>query len=72
MIAEYDSYCHYVASVVGEGPSRIWAATGKEQLPITNQLVFSNSMALLLQKANIIRDFREDCDERRYFCSKEI
>jgi farnesyl-diphosphate farnesyltransferase len=71
-IAEYDLYCHYVAGLVGEGLSRLWAATGKEQPRIADELVLSNSMGLLLQKTNIIRDFREDCDERRYFWPREI
>jgi len=29
-------------------------------------------MGLLLQKTNILRDFREDCDEGRYFWPREI
>jgi farnesyl-diphosphate farnesyltransferase len=65
-IVECDLYCHYVSNLVSEGLSRLWAATGKEQ-QIAEQLVLSNSMGILLQETNIIRDFREDCDERRYF-----
>ncbi|CAG7852928.1 Probable squalene synthase Short=SQS; Short=SS; AltName: Full=FPP:FPP farnesyltransferase; AltName: Full=Farnesyl-diphosphate farnesyltransferase [Serendipita indica DSM 11827] len=71
-IAEYDLYCHYVAGLVGEGLSRLFAATGKEREWIADQLVLSNSMGLLLQKTNILRDFREDADERRYFWPQEI
>ena len=69
---QYDLYCHYVAGLVGEGLSRLFAVTKKEQPWIADQLVPANSMALLLQKTNIIRDFREDCDEGRYFWPREI
>ncbi|KAI0262355.1 squalene synthase [Gloeopeniophorella convolvens] len=71
-VADYDLYCHYVAGLVGEGLSRLFAATGKEPQWIANQLELSNSMGLLLQKTNIIRDFREDADGRRFFWPREI
>jgi farnesyl-diphosphate farnesyltransferase len=71
-IAEYDLYCHYVAGLVGEGLSRLFSASGKEAPFIANQLELSNSMGLLLQKTNIIRDYREDTDESRFFWPKEI
>lgn len=71
-IAEYDLYCHYVAGLVGEGLSRLFAATGKEVQSIAHQLELSNSVGLLLQKTNIIRDFREDADQRRFFWPREI
>jgi farnesyl-diphosphate farnesyltransferase len=70
--AEYDLYCHYVAGLVGEGLSRLFSASGKESASIGTQLELSNSMGLLLQKTNIIRDFREDVDEKRYFWPREI
>lgn len=71
-IAEYDLYCHYVAGLVGEGLSRLFSATEKERPWLADQLTLSNSMGLLLQKTNILRDFREDCDEQRYFWPQEI
>ncbi|KAF9554427.1 squalene synthase [Agrocybe pediades] len=71
-ISEYDLYCHYVAGLVGEGLSRIFSASGKEAAFLGDQLELSNSMGLLLQKTNIIRDFREDVDEKRYFWPREI
>lgn len=71
-IAEYDLYCHYVAGLVGEGLTAIWSASGKEAPWLCEELGLSNSMGLLLQKTNIIRDFREDADERRFFWPKEI
>jgi farnesyl-diphosphate farnesyltransferase len=71
-IADYDLYCHYVAGVVGEGLSRLFSASGKEASWLQYQLELSNSMGLLLQKTNIIRDLREDIEEKRHFWPKEI
>ncbi|KAG8936492.1 bifunctional farnesyl-diphosphate farnesyltransferase/squalene synthase [Tulasnella sp. 408] len=71
-IEEFDLYCHYVAGLVGEGLSRLFAASGKEASWIADQLVLSNSMGSLLQKTNILRDLAEDVDEGRYFWPKEI
>ncbi|PVF92996.1 farnesyl-diphosphate farnesyltransferase [Serendipita vermifera] len=71
-VAEFDLYCHYVAGLVGEGLSRLFSATEKERPWLADQLVLSNSMGLLLQKTNILRDFREDVDEHRYFWPQEI
>ncbi|KAG6855966.1 hypothetical protein H0H87_008907 [Tephrocybe sp. NHM501043] len=71
-IAEYDLYCHYVAGLVGEGLSGIFSASHKEAPWLKDQLELSNSMGLLLQKTNIIRDYREDVDEQRYFWPREI
>ncbi|KAF9236086.1 squalene synthase [Melanogaster broomeanus] len=71
-VAEYDLYCHYVAGLVGEGLTRIWSASGKEVPWLCEELELANSMGLLLQKTNIIRDFREDVEERRFFWPKEI
>lgn len=70
--AEYDLYCHYVAGLVGEGLSRIWAASGKEGEWMRLQLELSNSMGLLLQKTNITRDYREDTEDLRFFWPREI
>jgi len=71
-IEDWDLYCHYVAGLVGEGLSRLLAASGKEQPWLAGQLELSNSMGLFLQKTNIIRDYREDVAQRRYFWPKEI
>ncbi|KAH7106306.1 farnesyl-diphosphate farnesyltransferase [Auriculariales sp. MPI-PUGE-AT-0066] len=65
--AEFDLYCHYVAGLVGEGLSRLFAASGKEGGYMAEQLVLSNSMGLMLQKTNIMRDYREDVDQGRHF-----
>ena len=71
-IEDWDLYCHYVAGLVGEGLSRLLAASGKEQPWLADQLELSNSMGLFLQKTNIIRDYREDVEQRRFFWPKEI
>ena len=71
-ISEYDLYCHYVAGLVGEGLSRIFSASKKEVPWLGSQLQLSNSMGLLLHKTHVIRDFREDVDQQRYFWPREI
>jgi len=71
-VEDLDLYCHYVAGLVGEGLSRLFSASGKEAKWIAGQLTLSNSCGLLLQKTNILRDYSEDCDEKRYFWPREI
>jgi farnesyl-diphosphate farnesyltransferase len=71
-IREYDLYCHYVAGLVGEGLSRLFSVTGKESPSLAHQLELSNSLGTFLQKTNIIRDFQEDAQERRFFWPREI
>lgn len=70
--ASFDLYCHYVAGLVGEGLSGLFSASGKEAEMLGKQLSLSNAMGLMLQKTNIMRDFREDTDEGRVFWPKEI
>lgn len=71
-IEEWDLYCHYVAGLVGEGISGLFAASGKEAPFLGEQLELSNSMGLFLQKTNIIRDYREDVEQHRFFWPREI
>jgi len=71
-VEEYDLYCHYVAGLVGEGLSRLFSASGKEAEYLKHQVEISNSMGLLLQKTNIIRDYREDVEDKRFFWPREI
>ncbi|KAG8794016.1 bifunctional farnesyl-diphosphate farnesyltransferase/squalene synthase [Ceratobasidium sp. 428] len=52
-ITKYDLYCHYVAGLVGEGLSRLFAASGKEVPWLGDQLALSNPVSLLLPKNNI-------------------
>nr|AEX58673.1 squalene synthase [Huperzia serrata] len=71
-IEDYNEYCHYVAGLVGIGLSRLFHASGLEDLA-TDSL--SNSMGLFLQKTNIIRDYLEDINEEpapRMFWPHEI
>ncbi|KAI5116930.1 hypothetical protein M0805_005563 [Coniferiporia weirii] len=71
-VADLDLYCHYVAGLVGEGLSRLFAASGKEAAWLADQRALSNAMGLMLQKTNILRDFREDVDDGRLFWPREI
>ena len=71
-ITEYDSYCHYVAGLVGIGLSQIFTLSGLEFNDLTKYDKLSNSMGLFLQKTNIIRDVKEDYDEKRYWWPKDI
>nr|USU43500.1 squalene synthase [Polygonatum sibiricum] len=71
-VDDYDEYCHYVAGLVGLGLSKLFHASGKEDLA-TDSL--SNSMGLFLQKTNIIRDYLEDINEipkSRMFWPRQI
>jgi len=69
---QYDSYCHYVAGLVGIGLSQIFTLSGSEFNDLTKYESLSNSMGLFLQKTNIIRDIKEDYDEKRYWWPKDI
>ncbi|KAL4943074.1 hypothetical protein BDV06DRAFT_235018 [Aspergillus oleicola] len=67
-IPEYDEYCWYVAGLVGEGLTRLFAETGFVDPGLLDQTHLHRSMGLLLQKTNIIRDVHEDhCDGRRFW-----
>ncbi|KAF3435778.1 hypothetical protein FNV43_RR22870 [Rhamnella rubrinervis] len=71
-IDDYDEYCHYVAGLVGLGLSKLFHASGKEDLAGDD---ISNSMGLFLQKTNIIRDYLEDINEipkSRMFWPRQI
>ncbi|GFP85928.1 squalene synthase [Phtheirospermum japonicum] len=71
-IDDYDEYCHYVAGLVGLGLSKIFHASGKEDLVSDN---LPNSIGLFLQKTNIIRDYLEDINEipkSRMFWPRQI
>ncbi|KAG7975906.1 hypothetical protein I3843_06G123500 [Carya illinoinensis] len=71
-IDDYDEYCHYVAGLVVLGLSKLFHASGSEDLASD---YLSNSMGLFLQKTNIIRDYLEDINEipkSRMFWPREI
>jgi len=75
-VDQYDTYCHYVAGLVGIGLTKIFAASGLEKdatkLMGAEMERLANSMGLFLQKVNIIRDYMEDLDEQRVFWPKTI
>lgn len=68
---DWDLYCHFVAGLVGEGLSRLFAESGLERPWLGDQLDLSNHMGLFLQKVNIIRDYAEDSADSRFFWPKE-
>ncbi|HEY0262354.1 MAG TPA: squalene synthase [Chitinophagales bacterium] len=71
-VQDYDIYCHYVAGLVGQGLSELFAASGYESEDLAAEMELANSMGLLLQKTNITRDFLEDFEAGRVFLPKEI
>ncbi|XAR72776.1 Squalene synthase [Bertholletia excelsa] len=62
-IEDCDEYCHYVAGLVGLGLSKLFHASGLEDLAPE---YLSNSMGLFLQKVNVIQDYLEDIDEKAH------
>eukprot|EP01012_Entosiphon_sulcatum_P007179 TRINITY_DN1358_c0_g1_i1.p1 TRINITY_DN1358_c0_g1~~TRINITY_DN1358_c0_g1_i1.p1 ORF type:complete len:415 (-),score=57.55 TRINITY_DN1358_c0_g1_i1:70-1314(-) len=76
-VKEYDLYCHYVAGLVGQGLSRLFAASGLESAALGESehgMYLANEMGLALQKVNITRDFWEDMEQSppRIFWPQEI
>jgi farnesyl-diphosphate farnesyltransferase len=71
-IAEYNRYCHFVAGLVGEGLSRLFAASGLENEKMGKELFLSDQMGLFLQKTNIIRDYLEDYVDGRAFWPQSV
>ncbi|CAM9145188.1 unnamed protein product, partial [Laminaria digitata] len=70
--AEYNQYCHFVAGLVGDGLTRLFAATGIEGPKILLAPQLANSMGLFLQKTNIIRDYLEDYVDGRAFWPQDV
>lgn len=71
---ELGLYCHYVHGLVAEAILATFAMNRMDN-PYDNEnqrLFHANSMALFLQKINIIRDYSEDVDEDRLFWPYEI
>jgi farnesyl-diphosphate farnesyltransferase len=71
-IKDYELYCHYVAGLVGEGLTRLFVASNLANPALIKRPELSESMGQFLQKTNIIRDIREDWDDKRRFYPKEI
>jgi phytoene/squalene synthetase len=62
-----------VAGLVGEGLSRLFACTGYEKQEVADvSKTLANTMGLLLQKTNIIRDYLEDYVDGRAFWPQEV
>ena len=71
-VKDYDLYCHYVAGLVGEGLTRLFVESKLGNPLLLDRPHLHESMGLLLQKVNIIRDVREDFEDKRRFWPKEI
>ena len=71
-IEDYDLYCHYVAGLVGNGLTRLFVQSGLANAALLSRPNLQESMGLFLQKTNIIRDIKEDFDDKRRFWPKEI
>ncbi|KAL8686487.1 MAG: hypothetical protein Q9218_007071 [Villophora microphyllina] len=71
-IKDYDMYCYYVAGLVGNGLTRLFVESGLANPALKERQHLQTSMGLFLQKTNIIRDIREDWDDKRRFWPREI
>ncbi len=71
-IKDYEEYCHYVAGLVGEGLTRLFIESGLANPALLTRPELMESMGQFLQQTNIIRDIREDWEEKRRFWPKEI
>ncbi|KAG8533035.1 uncharacterized protein KY384_001818 [Bacidia gigantensis] len=71
-IADWDLYCHYVAGLVGNGLTRLFVESGLANPALIERPQLQESMGLFLQKTNIIRDIKEDFDDKRRFWPKEV
>lgn len=71
-IKDYELYCHYVAGLVGEGLTRLFVEAKLANPALLQRPELMESMGQLLQQTNIIRDIREDHDDKRYFWPKEV
>ena len=71
-IKGYEKYCHYVAGLVGDGLTRLFVESNLAIPALLDRPELAESMGQFLQKTNIIRDIREDFDDKRRFWPKEI
>jgi len=71
---DYNLYCWYVAGLVGEGLSKLFAVSDLEDCCFASVKNLYTSMGLFLQKTNITRDYLEDLQEQppRVFYPKAI
>ena len=68
----YEQYCHYVAGLVGEGLTRLFVEAKLANPALLQRPELMESMGQFLQQTNIIRDIREDHEDKRYFWPKEV
>lgn len=68
----YERYCHFVAGLVGEGLTRLFVESDMAKPALLERPHLQESMGQFLQKTNIIRDVREDWDDKRRFWPREI
>lgn len=71
-IKDYELYCHYVAGLVGEGLTRLFVEAKLANPALLQRPELMESMGQFLQQTNIIRDIREDHEDKRYFWPKEV
>lgn len=71
-IKDYELYCHYVAGLVGEGLTRLFVEAKLANPALLERPELMESMGQMLQQTNIIRDIREDHEDKRYFWPKEV
>jgi farnesyl-diphosphate farnesyltransferase len=71
-IKDYELYCHYVAGLVGEGLTQLFVEAGLANPVLLKRPELMESMGQFLQQTNIIRDIREDHDDKRYFWPREV
>jgi farnesyl-diphosphate farnesyltransferase len=71
-IKSYEQYCHYVAGLVGEGLTRLFVEAKLANPALLQRPELTESMGQFLQQTNIIRDVREDHDDKRYFWPKQV
>ncbi|KAL8878701.1 MAG: hypothetical protein Q9198_003547 [Flavoplaca austrocitrina] len=71
-VEEYDEYCYYVAGLVGNGLTQLFVESELANPALNERPQLQKSMGLFLQKTNIIRDIREDWDDKRRFWPREI
>lgn len=71
-IKDYETYCYYVAGVVGEGLTRLFVEGKLANPGLAKRPDLQNTMGQFLQHTNIIRDVREDRDDKRRFWPREV
>jgi farnesyl-diphosphate farnesyltransferase len=71
-IKDYEQYCHYVAGLVGEGLTRLFVEAKLANPILLERPDLVESMGQFLQQVNIIRDIKEDLDDKRRFYPKEV